>query len=283
MTYNVEKYSSNEDERNHQAAVDTILTQSPDIVGVQEDNEDWYKKESILWAEDAYLADLAESGYTRVSTTLIDSGLESLAIFYKTDKFEEITAAGSGTISYATLGDRYTDVTPIGNMAEDTHGRSLSYVVLRDKKTGIEFLVVNTHLHYGSTATADVEHNYRRIYQASLLIKWLDDMANDYPNQIVMGDFNADPNYSGKAVIDVLTDDLELAKDNALLKGDVGGSCVKSGYAERDKDYLFDHIFYRNMKAIEYSVINNKVGEVGGELRYPSDHLPVYSEFICYK
>ena len=143
-------------------------------------------------------------------------------------------------------------------------------------------LVVNTHLHYKANDN-NIEYaeydDSLRAAQAKLLNAWLDSMAEQYPNQVVMGDMNNNP---ATQTLENLSDGLEIARDDALLKGDVGGTLAStSSYVER-QDYIFDHVLYRNIVATEYSVIDNKIDLVGDVYRYPSDHLPVYSEFICY-
>ena len=160
-------------------------------------------------------------------------------------------------------------------------GRMFSYVVLEDKATGAIVLVVNTHLHYGDgTDSKYVDDHLVRDYQARILRAWLDDMKELYPNQIVMGDMNATPTTTTISEFRG-NNGFEFAKDTALVKGDVGGTlCSTSDYVTRDK-YVFDHIAYRNVLAVEYTVINNKVDEVNGEMRYPSDHLPVMAKFVC--
>lgn len=302
MTYNVERTDDDDnpwDSRNPQTAIDTIIAKNPDILGVQEDGKEWYKG-GFLNLQNVYLSKLTDEGYSCYSTG--GNGWENLNIFYKTERF---TLKSSGLVFFKklndnpeyvalntegvdmdldTLGDKET----VGGVERDK-GRMFSYVVLVDKSTGIEFLVVNTHFHYGATGKDATDHNNMREYQARILRYWLenDEVAKQYSNLIVMGDLNTDPYNSngwGRPAMEELTDNggLTLVRDTALLKGDVGGTLAStSTYKSRDQ-YVFDHILYRNMTAVEYSVINNMVDEVDGEMRYPSDHLPVMAKFICY-
>ena len=159
-----------------------------------------------------------------------------------------------------------------------------SYVILEfldaeGNGTGEKVLVVNTHLHYGSTKTNATNFHLLREYEARILRAWLDDQAEQYPNQIVMGDMNAHITGRGATTLSEYTknDGLLQARNEALLKSDTGGT-LTSSTSYTDRTYVFDHILFRNMKAIEYSVIDNTVDNG----KYPSDHLPVISTFICY-
>lgn len=298
MTYNVEvKHSASNggwESRNPTTAIQTVINANPDIVGFQEDGDDW----------DSYLAELKNNGYANISSKYNGgwlnswgNGWENVDIYYKEAKFEYIT---SGFEFYKEIAEEYPNVDDGGaNMdidkngddqfwwSDDAKGRMFSYVVLKDNDSGAIILVVNTHLHYGDGTGSEEKHqddHILREYQARLMCAWLEDMKAEYPNQIVIGDMNAAPtSNNGKRVINEFTNSgLIFARDEAFLKGDVGGTLAStSTYKSRDQ-YVFDHILYRNMTAVEYSVINNMVDEVDGEMRYPSDHLPVIAKFICY-
>ena len=288
MTYNVEVKDDEGDPwdaRTPQTAVNTILSTDSDVVGLQEDASEW----------NSYLSALTSYGYSRYKTG--GNGSESLDIFYKTDRFELLS---SGLKFYKKLAEAYPSVPANGaDMTKDKQGdkdglfgltgehkgRMFSYVILKDKATGAEILVVNTHLHYGSTESSATEHHLLREYQARLLRTWLDEMVGEYPNQIVMGDLNADyvSSSRGATAINELTANggLALARETANNRTDIGGTLASSSnYVDRDK-YVFDHILYRNVTAEYYSVVNNKVDEVDGVMRYPSDHLPVVAVFKC--
>ena len=289
MTYNVEmKNDANWEGRSISKTIGTIVDASPDVVGLQEDTSDWRNS-------GAYTA-LTSGGYTQVKFD--GNGSEHLDIFYKTERFRLVT---SGQKFFKKLADGdYKNVDPKGAdlsidesgdkevisiipWKERDKGRMFSYVVLEDKATGTIVLVVNTHLHYGDGTGSDEKYaddDLVRDYQARILRAWLDDMKELYPNQIVMGDMNATPTTTTISEFRG-NNGFEFAKDTALVKGDVGGTlCSTTDYVTRDK-YVFDHIAYRNVLAVEYTVINNKVDEVDGEMRYPSDHLPVMAKFVC--
>lgn len=276
MSYNIKGYETADhvwesapgwNGRDPSKAIETITTVSPDVVGVQED--DSYLNE--------YVSALNTSYYRLTGN---GNGNEYLDIFYKKDKFNECTV--TGVVKFKDLATQYdSSVSANGaNLRLDEKGRFFRYAVL-ETKDGIEVLVVNTHLHNGDSDSADAV----REYQARLLRAWLDDKAEQYPNQIVMGDLN---NTQNAKTLSELTGNggLIQARDGAIVKGDVGGTLVNndknntSDYFKTRQEWIFDHILYRNVKALGYTVIDNK-NDVNNT-RYPSDHLPVISEFICY-
>ena len=106
-------------------------------------------------------------------------------------------------------------------------------------------------------------------------------MLDECPNQIVMGDMNSQPDSKEFAGFTLGTGALTESRDEALVKGDVGGTLVTDAFTTR-QEYAYDHVLYTadSLKAVEYSVIDND--DPGASTLYPSDHLPVYSKFVCY-
>ena len=287
MTYNIEMKADDDDGgwagRNTSSVVSTIVDASPDVVGLQEDDDTWYKDGAFLGfiGGTNHLAGLETAGYT--STNFSGYGDERLNIYYKTAKFDLLE---KGTKLFIDLSNEegFKDVEP--NFAEyhkyDTKdkGRFFSYVVLKDKTSGAIVLVVNTHLHYTAKNTefSDAVNTNLRAGQAKLLNAWMDSKLAQYPNQIVVGDLNNTP---GTTAVNALGEGMEFARNSAAIKGDTGGTlCSTSDYVRRDS-YVFDHIAYRGVTARYYSVVNNMIDLVDGTLRYPSDHLPVVTQFIC--
>ena len=257
MTYNI-----NIDATNSENVLNTVKDAAPDIVGFQEDSNNW---KNILPA-------LNDFGYNNVGGE--SNNDEYLDIYYNSSKFTEVS---DGALYYKNLKNTYSDVPLNGadlsldqDSFSDYKGRYLRYVVLKDA-SGTEILVVNTHLHRGDNSAED---RLLREYQARLLKAWLDDMAAQYPNQIVLGDINDTP--SENSIIELTKDGaLSQARRSAFLKVDVGGTLAD---AEGRKTYALDHVIYRveNMSALEYSVIDNAYNGT-----YPSDHLPVMAKFVC--
>lgn len=294
MTYNLEYKNSDSsggwEGRNPASAIGTIVTADPDVVGLQEDTADW----------DSSVAELKNNGYKSVSSNYSSwktwgNGWAKNDIYYKEDKFE-IVNNFYGFMSFKDLDKEYTiegyenvdmsiDVQgdAEGWFSDVDIGRTFSYVALKDKTSGKIILVVNTHLHYGdgtssSDTNCDDDHILRE-YQSRLLAAWLEDQKATYSTQVVMGDMNAHTtSTNGKKVLSGYSDSgLSFARDEALVKGDVGGTLDGTDYTVR-QNYIFDHVLYRNATAVEYTVIDNKVD--ADNTRYPSDHLPVYAKLI---
>ena len=278
MTYNIEVKDDDNgwEGRDPSKVVETITTYNPDVLGLQEDDGDW----------DSYLSAL--KGYSCYKSG--GNGNENLAIYYKSDKFTLVT---SGIGYYKKLAKEYTDIDAKGaDLSLDSKGnwdfsvldeigRFFRYVVLEDDN-GVQYLVVNTHLHYGKgTGSKYPDDELLRDYQTRLLRRWLDNMSADYSNQIVMGDMNATP---GTQTIAELTsnDGLVTSKQSATVKYDWGGTIVSGGHETRDP-WKFDYVLYtdENMQAVEYSVINNEYDDAN-YTSYPADHLPVMAKIVYY-
>lgn len=270
MSYNVEVFNKGWSGR-HPKALQTVLAASPDIVGFQEYNERW----------DTLFNALAKAGgYTRVTGDDTTDRFERNEIFFKTDKF---TLLFDGTLVYKDVAIALNVPNPENaNMDLDTHGRTFHYVVLEQKETGKRILVVNTHLHYGKTGDeAAVPHDKVRRYEIRALLAWLELQEDAFPDQIIMGDMNAqnvpsNPNNGGSLTIRMFLDDgFSEGFSAAAETDDVGGTYV-NGHATRSP-YVFDHFFTKgNIDTAYYTVVDNPVD---GDGRYPSDHLPILARF----
>ena len=280
LSYNIEMKRSDDGwaGRTLSKVVETITAANPDVVALQEDTDDWYEEESGSFWNKTYtnhLEGLENAGY---ASTNFSGDDERLNIFWKADKFSLETKGG---YAYKNLAN--TVAAPDGaDMSRDTQGRRFSYAVLEDN-AGKKILVVNTHLHYRKDSTDESstpENDAVRQYEARILRKWLDDMAAEYPNQIVVGDMNNTPTTATISEYTNGDEGFTSAMDGALIVADKDATLVSSStYVDRNK-YIFDYVLYRNVEAREYTVIENKIDEVNGVKRYPSDHLPVYAKFL---
>ena len=74
---------------------------------------------------------------------------------------------------------------------------------------------------------------------------------------------------------------LNHAKEDALYKGDLGGTLIEEGFSAR-QPWVYDHILYNAeaLTAYEFSVVDN-YDAAPAPTTYPSDHLPVIAKFIC--
>ena len=137
------------------------------------------------------------------------------------------------------------------------------------------------HLHYGATGSNATEHDKIRRYQVRALLAWLGSQATTYPDQIVLGDLNANykpsnPNNGGTRTIQLFLDGgFDRAPDVAAVTDDVGGTYID--WHTTRTPYAFDHFFTTgNVDTAYYTVIDNPI-DVND--RYPSDHLPIVARF----
>ena len=259
-------------------ALETITELMPDVVGLQEDDQNLYNEYKNVPA--------LEENYERLNAN--GNGNEGLEILYKKGMF---TLIDTGVVSYKTLAESYTDdenVTnadfSLDNKGTNEVGRFFRWAIL--KKDGVQFLVVNTHLHYkgeGTSAASDAKNKDLRKAQATLLRRWLDESAEASVcvNRIVMGDMNAQGD-SQEMKYGYLngTGALKLASSNATYTGDVGGTLISEGFVDR-QPWVYDHILYNgDLTAFEFSVVDN-FDAAPAPTNYPSDHLPVIAKFIC--
>lgn len=186
---------------------------------------------------------------------------ESSNIFYKKDKF---TIIQTNTF--------WLSETPESiSMGWDAAcHRVCTYALFQEAKTNQFFWVFNTHLdHIGEQArTKGIELILAQINQLNTL---------NYP-VIFMGDFNSEPQEERiVALKKVMYDTREVSIDKPF--GPVG----TFNNFEHDKSVtaLIDYIFISkesNLKVKKYAILSDSK-----DLKYPSDHLPVYVEMVFHK
>ena len=274
MSYNVEAYDLEDhwEGRTPDKALETILEESPDVVGLQEINEEWNPK-IVTFAR--------AGGYSRLIGEYCEDGFEKNEILFKTSKFTKID---EGTKIFKQLGAEMNIPNPENvDMEVDNHGRAFHYAVLEQKATGKKILFVNTHLHYGTTGSGAEEHDKMRRYQIRVLMEWMAEQAATYPDQIVTGDMNS--NYTsvqGGRNMKVFTDSgFAMTLQSAERKPDVDGTITASNRTGRETRYVFDYVLTKgDFKIATYTVVDNKIDHDGES--YPSDHLPVIAK-MCFK
>ena len=270
MSYNIEVYDG-WDGRDPSKVAATILSESPDIVGLQEVNQG----KSNGW-DDTLNALASSGGYTRLQGGYTGRyNFEKNEIFYKTSKFN-LLSEGTKTLrqTASELGVPNTEGADpdISNIDRIFH-----YAVLQEKSTGKKILVVNTHLHYGGTGEGHEEDDKLRRYEIAALLAWLETQRATYPDQIVMGDMNSHyKGGQGKVNMKLFEDDgFEKTCTDATIKGDVGGTTVRAARSIRE-EWIFDYILTKgNLDAAYYTVVDNPIDE--GD-KYPSDHIPVLAK-----
>ena len=268
MTYNI---ASGNDE-----VYNTIANASPDVICLQEDNS-------------TSINAIKNKGYAALESDPSGSD-EFNAILYKSSKFS--VANAGGTMFYKELKNNYLDNEAVSaaDLDMDRENRFFRWAILEDAN-GVQYLVVNTHLHYREGAKNEWPDYYDndaqsdankavRVAQITLLKLWLSEQTVE--NQIVVGDMNCHYTSNEYKIFTSGDGALDSVRDNAIFKGDVNGT-LASNNTDRDNyengGYTYDYVLYTDdtLMAVDYSVIDNKVGDT-----YPSDHLPVIVKLGYY-
>ena len=279
MSYNVEVYGGTSgnamwDGRDPAKVAETILSESPDIVGLQEVNQN---NNDHGW--DETLNALATAGgYTRLQGGYTGrSNFEKNEIFYKTSKFTKL-AEGTKTFRQTAID---LSVPNDENADPDLSDidRIFHYAALQETSSGKKILVVSAHLHYGGTGSGHEEDDKLRRYEIRALLAWLETQRAAYPDQIVMGDMNSHyKSGNGKVTMTLYTDagfDRTNSAAVASVRGDIGGTLAESGRTTRP-EWIFDYIMTRgNIATAYYTVVDNPIDANG---KYPSDHVPVLAK-----
>lgn len=208
---------------------------SPDLVGIQEFSPAW---EQFF---EEYLAIGYEMYYIPRD---FNKNREATPLMWKNDKYECIekkTFWLSDTPETESRGwDEKYDV-----------NRICSYVVLKDREKGKQFVFMNTHFGFGDncqTKSAELIYKYSRNFA-------------DLP-VFVTGDFNMKNDSAGYKVMSGLFTDVNFvtAKDY---------SCTFHGYEpEKHPDYYIDYCFVNGLVTPkEHKIITDTF-----DGKYPSDH-----------
>jgi endonuclease/exonuclease/phosphatase family metal-dependent hydrolase len=147
------------------------------------------------------------------------------------------------------------------------YNRVCTYVLLKDKKTKKTFWVFNTHLdHIGEEART------KGILLILTQIKSVN--TKNYP-VIFMGDFNSEPN--SERIIGLkkeMTDTRELSVEKPF-----GPNGSFNGFKFNEPvTRLIDYIFISKTSKIvvkKYAILSDSK-----DMKYPSDHLPIFAELI---
>ena len=279
MSYNLRFFSNSRgwEGRDPSLTMSTVLKTDPDVVGFQEVNQ------KSLGGWDDHFPMLTSNGYSQVrGEDSQEAHFIRQDLFYKTQKFTELE---SGTVFFKpTAEGLHVPNLEHADESLDHHGklgRSCTYVALRDKTTGAEYLLVDVHLHYGGTGAGHEEDDKLRRYEIRTLLSWLE--TKSYPNQIVFGDMNSHYQGTGQGAVNmkVYTDaGFEISAETATVKGDTGGTLAITGRTIR-AEWTFDYIMTRgDLQASYYTVVDNPVDANGS---YPSDHIPILAKIVCTK
>lgn len=186
---------------------------------------------------------------------------ESSNIFYRKDRF---ILKDSGTF--------WLSETPgkISKGWDAALNRVCTYVLLKDKQTKKSFWVFNTHMdHIGEIA---------RTKSIDLILHTIDSLnAKKYP-VVLMGDFNSEPQTPRISALREKMSDARLVSEQPPFGPDGTFNGFKH---DQPVTALIDYIFvskYSGARVLKYAVLSDS-----RNLRYPSDHLPVYAELSIGK
>ena len=246
MSYNI-RLSIVDDGENHwnirkPGSVLMINTLQPHIIGLQEP-----VNEQIT-----YLLDNLPQ-YARVGVARDDGDTlgEFSAVFYLKEMFDLLD---DGTFWLSET----PDVPSFGWDAACK--RVVSWGRLKNKKTGTECYVFNTHFdHIGKTA---------RLESARLLAEKMEEIAKDCPLVFLTGDFNA-------PIDNPLFEPLQASFLDARQEAPVSDTLTTYHAWGRHEGPAIDHIFYRGAKAVSFRTVTETF-----EVPYVSDHYPIKATLI---
>ena len=257
----------------------------PDSIGMQEVTPTW---RALM---DEYVFNDSYTGVGVARTNDASLGLEQSCIFYRSDKFELLD---SGTF--------WLSDTPnvVGSSYEGSeYPRICTYVHLKDRVTGLEYVHMNTHLHHKS----GTDGNNIRKQQISVLLEKLYSLGENVP-VVVTGDFNQKSENSEGTVYALykmmtglsnvtfsdgsthkftnLADSRANAPVNTVINAPEGSTATMTKYYQEGGDNYnpanlpIDYCFYTKnlLEAKSYSIeLFHRDGV------YMSDHLPVFVTF----
>ncbi|MCI4443621.1 MAG: endonuclease/exonuclease/phosphatase family protein [Lentimicrobium sp.] len=218
----------------------------PDIFGIQE------AKPNQVIDISSFLAQYSNVGIGREG---IEKG-ESSNIYYKKDRFNVVE---SNTFWLSEAPNQ------ISKGWDAAFNRVCTYALFKDKKTKSFFWVFNTHLdHIGEVA---------RTKGIQLILSKIELLNSKKYPVIFIGDFNSEPNT--ERIIElkkVMDDSRDISKEKPF-----GPSGTFNNFKHNEAvTKLIDYIFISKKSNIEvkkYAVLSDSK-----DLKYPSDHLPVYVE-----
>jgi len=177
---------------------------------------------------------------------------EFSAIFYNTEKFEVLD-----------MGTFWLSETPhrISIGWDAALNRICTYGLFREKASGKEFYVFNTHFdHLGEVA---------RLRSAELIVEKIKNINAENLPVVLMGDFNLEPASSALApILGYLNDAKAVASEVAYgPEGTFNGFKFHEPVTKRI-DYVFTSP--EGIEVLKHGVLSDSK-----DLKYPSDHFPV--------
>lgn len=250
MSYNIRLNVASDGENAWPNRKDYFASQiqfySPDIFGVQEATPG-----QVIDIASA-LPEYSKFGIGREEN---ETG-ESCTIYYKKERFK-----------VEHINTFWLSETPnaVSKGWDAACNRVCTYALFKDLKTKKLFWVFNTHLdHVGNEA---------RVKGVQLIISKMKEInSKNYP-AFLMGDFNSEPNTNQIAEVKKeMADTKEVSKEKPF-----GPSGTFNGFKHNEPvTLLIDYIFIS--KNSGFTIQKHAVLSDSKDLKYPSDHLPVYIE-----
>ena len=249
MSYNI-RYGTAKDGTNSwmyrcPATIEMINDQKPDVIGLQEALADQVK----------FLEDFALD-YDHVGVGRNDGKKagEHMAIFWN-----------KKTVKLLDWGTFWLSETPDKpSMGWDAAcKRTATWALMKDKRSGERFLVVNTHLdHKGVEARKNgIKLILDRIAELN---------KKDYP-VVLMGDFNIKPS---EPEIKELDKHMKSTRKFASKKD---SHQTYNGWGKSEPDKIIDYIYYTGFAScLEYQTVTKKYSD----RKFISDHYPIFARFI---
>ncbi|MFN4762814.1 endonuclease/exonuclease/phosphatase family protein [Gillisia sp. Q332] len=247
MSYNIKYANENDGENSWSLRKDHLGSQikfyQPDIFGVQE-----AVLEQLEFFEDI----LPAYSYVGVGRDDGKTKGEFSAVFYDSNRFEVLK---ENTFWLSETPERVS----VGWDA--AMERVCTYALFEDRESGEKFWVFNSHFdHIGEKAREE---------SARLIWKMIQQLNSEDLPVVLMGDFNLEPNAPGiKFLSEKLNDSKTIAELDFGPEGTFNGYNFKEPVTRRI-DYILTS--KGDIEVKKYAVLSDSK-----DLKYPSDHLPVF-------
>jgi len=244
---------------------DVLLDNANDLILIQEASEFMLGEYARMLPEHNYVVGERSDGHQGTQ-----AWYEYLPIYYRRDRF---LLLDSGSI-WVSETPHVPGSTLINTKA---HGRVFSWVLLRDRETGMNLSVGNVHIHGARSKDG-----------ARLVLEQLE-RVSDGATLLLGGDFNHEPGSPGYEYLTrhadtSLNDAFVIAKVRAssgsattIAEGDrvpSGANKYKYGGVERRIDYL---MIQKTVDVLHFDTPNSRISSNV----FASDHLPVRFELIA--
>jgi endonuclease/exonuclease/phosphatase family metal-dependent hydrolase len=250
MTYNIRLDLASDGENawpnRKEYWVSQMMFYEPDIFGIQE---------ALPQQVEDIAALLPKYNYVGIGRDGVGKG-ESSNIFFKKDRFKVLQ---ENTFWLSETPEK------ISKGWDAALNRVCTYALFKDSKTKQTFWIFNTHLdHMGELA---------RTNSIQLIVSKIKGLnTKNYP-VFFMGDFNSEP--TEKRIVNLkkeMTDSRDISEEKPFGPSGTFNAFKHDESVSKRIDYIF--LSKENpFKVMKYAVLSDSK-----DLRYPSDHLPVYIE-----